>query len=157
TFETCDQYTLQGDLFSRAVRAGAPAPVPLEDAVANMAVLDALAPSAATGRWGAPAREPGAGAGPRRLPRLAGPGPHVASGLLSHRHGRRGTLCPGRPRARRGVAGAARAIDRRHEPRPVPLRGRGPCDQPRPLLARLRDRLRRVGDDGRGEAAVPDV
>jgi predicted dehydrogenase len=56
TFETCDQYTLQGDLFSRAVRAGGPAPVPLEDAVANMAVLDALTRSAATGRWETPAR-----------------------------------------------------------------------------------------------------
>jgi predicted dehydrogenase len=53
-FETCDQYTLQGDLFSRAVRAGGPAPVPLEDAVKNMAVLDALARSAATGRWETP-------------------------------------------------------------------------------------------------------
>jgi len=51
TFDPCDQYTLQADLFSRAVRSGGPAPVPLEDAVANMAVLDALARSAKTGRW----------------------------------------------------------------------------------------------------------
>jgi predicted dehydrogenase len=50
-FETCDQYALQGDAFSRAVREGGPAPVPLEDAVANMAVLDALARSATTGGW----------------------------------------------------------------------------------------------------------
>ncbi|HEY7514449.1 MAG TPA: Gfo/Idh/MocA family oxidoreductase, partial [Vicinamibacteria bacterium] len=55
-FATCDQYTLQGDLFSRAVQNGGPAPVPLEDAVANMAVLDALARSAETGRWETPAR-----------------------------------------------------------------------------------------------------
>ena len=55
-FETCDQYTIQGDLFSRAVRKGGPAPVPLEDAVANMAVLDALARSAETGRWETPGR-----------------------------------------------------------------------------------------------------
>ena len=54
TFEACDQYTLQGDLFSRAVRAGGPAPVPLEDAVANMAVLDALVRSAESGRWERP-------------------------------------------------------------------------------------------------------
>jgi predicted dehydrogenase len=55
TFEASDQYTLQGDLFSRAIRAGGPAPVPLEDAVANMAVLDALFRSAETGRWETPA------------------------------------------------------------------------------------------------------
>jgi predicted dehydrogenase len=53
-FEVCDQYTLQADLFSRAVREGGPAPVPLEDAVANMAVLEALARSAGSGRWEAP-------------------------------------------------------------------------------------------------------
>jgi predicted dehydrogenase len=56
TFEACDQYTLQGDLFSRAIRAGGPAPAPLEDAVANMAVLDALLRSAETGRWETPER-----------------------------------------------------------------------------------------------------
>jgi predicted dehydrogenase len=56
SFDTCDQYTLQGDLFSRAVQKGGPAPVPLEDAVANMAVLDALARSAESGRWETPAR-----------------------------------------------------------------------------------------------------
>jgi len=54
SFEACDQYTLQADLFSKAVRDGGPAPVPLEDAVANMAVLDALARSAGSGRWEAP-------------------------------------------------------------------------------------------------------
>jgi predicted dehydrogenase len=53
-FETCDQYTLQGDLFSKAIVEGGPAPVPLEDAVANMAVLDALFRSASSGRWEAP-------------------------------------------------------------------------------------------------------
>jgi predicted dehydrogenase len=56
TFETCDQYTIQGDLFSRAVRKGGPAPVPLEDAIANMAVLDALARSAETGRGETPGK-----------------------------------------------------------------------------------------------------
>ncbi len=54
TFEACDQYTLQGDLFSRAIRSGGPAPVPLEDAVANMAVLDALVRSAESGQWEKP-------------------------------------------------------------------------------------------------------
>lgn len=57
TFEICDQYALQGDAFSRAVRAGGPAPVPLEDAVANMAVLDALARSARSGAWESPGSE----------------------------------------------------------------------------------------------------
>jgi predicted dehydrogenase len=53
-FETCDQYRLQGDLFSQAIRDGAPAPYPLEDSVKNMAVIDALFRSAASGRWEAP-------------------------------------------------------------------------------------------------------
>ena len=54
TFDTCDQYAEQGDAFSRAVLSGGPAPVPLEDAVANMSVLDALARSAKTGGWESP-------------------------------------------------------------------------------------------------------
>jgi len=50
-FGPLNQYTLQGDLFSRAIREGGPVPCPLEDSVANMRVLDALARSAATGTW----------------------------------------------------------------------------------------------------------
>ena len=46
----CDQYTLQGDLFSRAIRDGGLPPVPLEDALRNMAVIDAVFRSAETGR-----------------------------------------------------------------------------------------------------------
>jgi predicted dehydrogenase len=42
TFETCDQYTIQGDLFSRAIREGGEVPTPLEDSVANMAVIEAI-------------------------------------------------------------------------------------------------------------------
>jgi predicted dehydrogenase len=53
-FAPCDQYTIQGDLFSRAVREGTAQPIPLEDAVANMAVIDALFRSAESGRWEAP-------------------------------------------------------------------------------------------------------
>ena len=41
-FAPCDQYTLQGDAFSRAILAKSPPPVPLEDALANMKVIDAL-------------------------------------------------------------------------------------------------------------------
>jgi len=50
-FPVCDQYTIQGDLFSRAVREGAAPPVPLEDSLRNMAVIDALFRSAESGRW----------------------------------------------------------------------------------------------------------
>ncbi len=42
TFEICDQYTIQGDLFSRAVLDDTPVPTPLEDAVDNMRVIEAL-------------------------------------------------------------------------------------------------------------------
>ena len=54
-FPACDQYTIQGDLFSRAIRAGGPPPVPLEDALKNMAVIDAIVRSAETGGWVEPA------------------------------------------------------------------------------------------------------
>ncbi|HET7102467.1 MAG TPA: Gfo/Idh/MocA family oxidoreductase, partial [Terracidiphilus sp.] len=37
-FPVCDQYTLQGDAFSRAILDGTEVPVPLEDAIRNMAV-----------------------------------------------------------------------------------------------------------------------
>jgi predicted dehydrogenase len=51
-----DQYALQAQLFSAAVRGRGEVPVPLEDAVRNMAVIDALFRSAQTGRWEAPER-----------------------------------------------------------------------------------------------------
>jgi predicted dehydrogenase len=54
TFPVCDQYTIQGDLFSRAVRGECEVPVPLADAVRNMAVIDALFRSAESGRWETP-------------------------------------------------------------------------------------------------------
>jgi predicted dehydrogenase len=41
-FAICDQYTIQGDLFSQAVMNDTPVPTPLEDAVANMKVIEAL-------------------------------------------------------------------------------------------------------------------
>jgi predicted dehydrogenase len=50
----CDQFTIQGDLFSRAVREGGEVPVPLEDSVRNMRAIDALFRSAESGRWEAP-------------------------------------------------------------------------------------------------------
>ena len=54
-FAPCDQYTLQGDQFSRAIREGAAPPVPLEDSVRNMAVIEAIFRSAETGKWEQPA------------------------------------------------------------------------------------------------------
>jgi len=51
----CDQYTIQGDLFSRAIREGGEPPVPLEDAVRTMAVIDAVFLAAETGRKERPA------------------------------------------------------------------------------------------------------
>ena len=50
----CDQYTIQAELFSQAIRRGGPAPIPLEDAVANMACIEAVARSAQSGRWEVP-------------------------------------------------------------------------------------------------------
>ncbi|HXE24266.1 MAG TPA: Gfo/Idh/MocA family oxidoreductase [Roseiarcus sp.] len=54
TFPVCDQYTLQGDAFSRAVRDGSPLEFGIEDAVANMGVIDALFRSAKSGAWEKP-------------------------------------------------------------------------------------------------------
>ena len=51
----CDQYTIQGDLFSRAIAEGGEVPVPLEDAARTMAVIDALFLAAETGRKESPA------------------------------------------------------------------------------------------------------
>jgi predicted dehydrogenase len=52
----CDQYTIQADLFSDAVLAGRPVPLPIEDAILNMACIDALFRSAQSGQWESPAR-----------------------------------------------------------------------------------------------------
>ena len=38
----CDQYTIQGDLFSAAVRGEGEVPTPLEDSIRNMAVIEEL-------------------------------------------------------------------------------------------------------------------
>jgi len=55
-FPVVDQYTLQGDNFAAAVRGEGSVPVSVEDAVANMAVIDAVFRSADSGRWESPAR-----------------------------------------------------------------------------------------------------
>jgi predicted dehydrogenase len=53
-FDICDQYTIQGDLFSRSIREGTELPVPLEGSVRNMAVIEAIFRSAKSGRWEEP-------------------------------------------------------------------------------------------------------
>jgi predicted dehydrogenase len=45
----CNQFTIQGDLFSRAIRGDGGVPTPLEDSLANMAVIEAMFDSARTG------------------------------------------------------------------------------------------------------------
>ena len=49
TFPAVDQYRLQAERFSEAVRGVGVVPVSLEDAIGNMAVIDALFRSAETG------------------------------------------------------------------------------------------------------------
>jgi predicted dehydrogenase len=53
-FPAVDQYTLQAERFADAVAGTSAVPVTLEDAVANMAVLDALFRSAETRRMETP-------------------------------------------------------------------------------------------------------
>ena len=48
---TVDQYTVQGDLFSRAILEDGPVAYPLEDTVANMKVIDAAFRSEKSGGW----------------------------------------------------------------------------------------------------------
>jgi predicted dehydrogenase len=48
---TCNQYIIEWDAFSRAIREGGEVPVPLEDAIANMAAIEAVFRSAESGRW----------------------------------------------------------------------------------------------------------
>ena len=50
-FAACDQYTIQGDLFSKAVRGDGDVPTPLEDSIRNMAVIEALFQSARDNSW----------------------------------------------------------------------------------------------------------
>lgn len=54
TFPAGDQYTMQGDAFAKAVREGTEVPVPLEDSIGNMAVIEAIFRSAASNQWESP-------------------------------------------------------------------------------------------------------
>jgi predicted dehydrogenase len=51
TFPAVDQYTLQGDAFAKAVLENTEVPVSLEDAISNMAVIEAIFRSAKSGQW----------------------------------------------------------------------------------------------------------
>ena len=54
SFPVRDQYTIQGDLFSRAIRENGEVPVPLSEAIKNMAVIEAAFRSAESGGWERP-------------------------------------------------------------------------------------------------------
>ena len=54
TFPVCNQYTIQGDVFSRAIRGDGELPNTLDDSLQNMAVIDALFRSGKSGRWETP-------------------------------------------------------------------------------------------------------
>jgi len=51
TFDICDQYTIQGDLLSQAIRTDSAVPTPLSDALANMRVIEAVFRSSEQGGW----------------------------------------------------------------------------------------------------------
>jgi predicted dehydrogenase len=51
TVAASDQYMLQGEAFSRAIRGEIELPYGVEDAVRNMRVIDALFRSEKSGRW----------------------------------------------------------------------------------------------------------
>lgn len=53
-FPIDDQYTTQGEAFARAIREGSEVPVSIEDAIGNMAVIDAIYESARTNQWVVP-------------------------------------------------------------------------------------------------------
>jgi predicted dehydrogenase len=54
TFPVVDQFSVQADRFSEAVRGVGTVPVSIEDAIGNMAVIDALFRSAESHGWERP-------------------------------------------------------------------------------------------------------
>jgi predicted dehydrogenase len=51
SFDPCNQYTIQGDLFSKAILENTAVPTPIEDGVANMRVVDGIFDSSRKGSW----------------------------------------------------------------------------------------------------------
>ena len=51
TLATCDQYTIQGDLMSRAILNDTPVPTPITDAVGNMRAIEAIIAAGKSGAW----------------------------------------------------------------------------------------------------------
>ena len=51
SIELCNQYTIQGDLFSLAVLNNSNVPTPITDSVANMKVLEAILTSSKCNTW----------------------------------------------------------------------------------------------------------
>ncbi|MGA9408226.1 MAG: Gfo/Idh/MocA family oxidoreductase [Bacteroidota bacterium] len=50
-FDACNQYTIQGDLFSLSIKNDTPVPTPIADGVANMRVIDRIIESSNKGAW----------------------------------------------------------------------------------------------------------
>jgi predicted dehydrogenase len=51
---TCDQYGIMGDAFAASIQDGTPQPVPLEDSLANMRVIDAVFRAGKNSTWEQP-------------------------------------------------------------------------------------------------------
>ena len=51
TFDISDQYTIQGDIFSKAILDNTEVPTPLEDALNNMLVIEGVFKSSESGKW----------------------------------------------------------------------------------------------------------
>jgi predicted dehydrogenase len=51
TIPPCDQYTLQAEAFSKAIRKEEAWPYPITDAVQQMRIIDALYKSGDSGKW----------------------------------------------------------------------------------------------------------
>lgn len=55
-FESANKFTIQGNLFSKAILENTEQVIPLEDSFKNMAVIDAVFRSSETGNWETPER-----------------------------------------------------------------------------------------------------
>ena len=51
SIELCNQYTIQGDLFSQAILNNSDVPTPITDSVTNMKVLEAILISSKSNTW----------------------------------------------------------------------------------------------------------